>query len=324
MPSSETKSRIINVYKILLNETDTEHYITIHQIINELEKMGITAYRKTIISDIEQINEAGADIRCIKSTQNRYYMNEGLFSIAELKLLVDAVEASHFITRSKSAELIDKLGNLTSKYNNDKLCREIYLSHRAKSDNEEIFEVVDRCHEAINAQRQITFLYYDYDVNKERVFHNNGERYTFSPYGMTWEDAKYYVIGFSEKHDKIVTFRADRMSDVEITENACIPMPEGFSVSDFVNKVFRMYDDKTVTVTLKCKNELMKSVIDRFGIDVKTEPKKNGYFYAYVDVSASQTFFGWIFQFGGDIRIVKPSSVKKQFMELGNKIFGDN
>ena len=292
MSKSDTKSRIINVYKILLNESDNEHYITIHQIINELEEMGITAYRKTIISDIEQLKEAGADIRCVKSTQNRYYMEKGIFSIAELKLLVDAVEASHFITRSKSAELIDKLGSLTSKYHNDELCREIYLSHRAKNENEEIFDVVDRCHEAINRKKQISFIYYDYDVNKEKVLHNNGERYVFSPYGMTWEDAKYYVIGFSEKHKKVVTFRVDRMGDVEISDKACVLAPEDFSITDFVNKVFRMYDDKTVTVTLKCKNELMKSVIDRFGTDVKTEPKKNGYFYAYVDVSAGQTFFG--------------------------------
>lgn len=140
---------------------------------------------------------------------------------------------------------------------------------------------------------------------------------------MTWEDGRYYVIGFSVKHDKIITFRVDRMSSVEISEDVCTPKPDDFSIVDYVNKVFRMYDDEIVTVTLRCKNELMKSVIDRFGLDVKTEPCSKSSFNAIVDVAASQTFFGWVFQFGGDIRIVKPAKVKRAFLEMGKKIFGE-
>lgn len=247
------KSRILYVYKILIQETDPEHYITINQIIQLLKNEGISAYRKTVIKDIEQLSEFGADIIKIKSTQNRYYIRNGFFTLAELKLLVDIVEASQFITQSKSADLICRLGDLTSNFNAEKLCRHIYLTRRMKTDNEEIYDIVDKVHTAINKKRQISFLYYDYNVNKELILRNNGERYQLSPYGMTWEDSRYYVVGYSIKHKKIVTFRADRMSKAVVTDNPVIPKPKNFSIAEFTNKVFRMYDDEISMVILKCK-----------------------------------------------------------------------
>ena len=323
MPKTDTKARILYIYQMLLQETDREHDITIQQIIDKLEASGISAYRKTVIADIEQLKDFGADIVGVRSSQNRYYMNSSLFTLSELKLLVDAVECSQFITPFKSKMLIEKLCSLTSRHNSDSLGCHIYMSQRLKSDNEDIFSVVDSVNTAVNLKRQITFQYYEYDVEKNKVLRNGGERYVLSPYGMTWEDGRYYVIGFSVKHGKIVTFRVDRMSSVEISEGVYIPKPDDFNIVDYVNKVFRMYDDEIVTVTLKCKNELMKSVIDRFGTDVKTEPCSKSSFNAIVDVAAGQTFFGWVFQFGGGIRIVKPAKVKRAFLEMGKKIFGE-
>ena len=321
MPKIESKSRILYIYKMLMEQTDANHYLTVHQIITQLEEKGISAFRKTVISDIEQLTECGVDIICVKSSQNRYYINSREFSLTELKLLVDAVEASQFITKSKSAELICYLSDLSSTYQADELCREIYLARRMKSDNEEIYDVVDKIHSAVRQQLQITFMYYEFDVNKSRVYRNNGERYHFSPYGMTWEDSRYYVIGFSEKHNKIVNFRADRMCNVNISSESCVAKPKGFDISEYVKQTFRMYGDKLETVTLKCKNEVMKSVIDRFGLDVQTEPYADGkHFKATVEVGVSQTFFGWVFQFAGDIQIVKPASVKKRFVEMAKII----
>lgn len=223
MPKAESKLRILHIYKMLMEETDTDHYVTIQQIITQLEQYDITAFRKTVISDIEQLMKFGVDIVCVKSSQNRYYIRNRIFTLSELKLLVDVVEASQFITQSKSAELIGKLSDLTSTYQADELCREIYLARRIKSDNEEIYEIADKIHMAVRQVSQITFIYYGYNREKNRVLHNNGERYQFSPYGMTWEDGRYYAIGYSEKHEKIVTFRADRMSDVQITTALCVP-----------------------------------------------------------------------------------------------------
>ena len=218
MPTDKN-ARILYVQKLLLEQTDIEHFLTVQQIINELEKQGISAHRKTVISDIEQLVDFGMDIVCVKSTQNRYYVRSSLFSLSEIKLLVDAVEASQFITQSKSAELIGKLSDLTSVNNADKLCRQIYLTRRMKCDNEEIYEVVDRCHEAISGCKQVTFLYYEYDGQKNRVLRNNGERYQFSPYGMTWEDGsrdlkREYIIALAS-HFNVSTDYLLGLSDVQ-------------------------------------------------------------------------------------------------------------
>lgn len=322
MPKSDGKLRCIAIYRLLAQETDSEHCLTIQQIIDRLQTEGISAYRKTVIADIEQLVASGIDIVCIKSSQNRYYLNSRLFTLSELKLLVDAVEASQFITHSKSADLIDRLSTMTSVHNADKLCRQIYLSRRMKSDNEEIYEVVDRCHEAIQNSRQITFRYYEYNGSKEKVFRNDGELYRFSPYGMTWDDSRYYLIGYSLKHEKIVSFRVDRMTNAEVLDCPCIPMPDGFNVADYVKRVFHMYaNDASERVSLKCRNSVMKSVIDRFGMDVKTKPMDDEHFQAIVDVNVSPTFFGWVFQFDGDIQILNPESVRVRFERMGKKIF---
>ena len=174
MPKTDTKARILYIYKLLLQETDSEHDITIQQIIDKLEVQGISAYRKTVIADIEQLQNFGADIVGVRSSQNRYYMRSSLFSLSEIKLLVDAVECSQLITPSKSAELIEKLGSLTSSYNKEKLCCHIYLSERLKSDNEEIYYIVDKVNSAVNLNRQITFQYYEYDVEKTRYYGTTG------------------------------------------------------------------------------------------------------------------------------------------------------
>lgn len=322
MPKADGKLRCIAIYKLLAQETDSEHSLTIQQIIDHLEMDGIYAYRKTIVADIEQLIASGIDIVCTRSSQNRYYLNSRLFSLSELKLLVDAVEASQCITQAKSADLIDRLSAMTSVHNADKLCRHIYLSRRMKSDNEEIYDVIDRCHEAIQNRKQIAFRYYEYDGRKERVFRNDGEIYQFSPYGMTWDDSRYYLVGYSLKHEGIITFRVDRMTNVKILDCPCIPMQNGFNVADYVKRVFHMYaDDASEIVSLKCRNSMMKYVIDRFVIDVKTQPLDDEYFKAIVEVSVSPTFFGWIFQFGGDIQIIKPESVRIRFERMGKKIF---
>ena len=319
MPKRDSKSRILHIYQIMLQETDQEHKITIQQIIDKLSDRGITAYRKTIISDIDELRSFGVDIVGVRSSQNQYYLNEGLFSMTELKLLVDAVCCSHFITSTKSNELIKKLGNMTSIYNKDKLGCHIYLSQRLKSDNEEIYSVVDTVNEAVNQNHQISFKYFEYDVQKNKILKNNGDKYKLSPYGMTWDDGYYYVIGYSVKHEKVISLRADRMLNVEIMNVIRVPEPDDFNIADFVNKNLHMYSsDEVVKVTLRCKNELMKSVIDRFGFEVETVPSTDGYFKAIIEVAPSQTFFAWVFQFNGGIKIISPAKVKKAFSEMAN------
>lgn len=320
MSKSNSKSRIIQIYKLLLEETDEEHFITVREIIERLEEQGITAYRKTVIADIEELKSQGADIVGIRSSQNKYYLRQSRFSLTELKLLADAVSCSHFITTAKSAEIVEKLSSLTSRYNREQLGCHIYLSERLKSDNEEIYNVVDIVNIAVNQKHRISFLYFEYDAKKNKVYRNGGARYELSPYGMTWDDGNYYVIGYSLKHKTVISLRADRMADVQMLEAVSYPEPDGFNISDFVNTNFHMFGGgKVIKVQIRCKNELMKSIIDRFGIDVKITPSVSGWFNAFVDVAPSPTFFAWVFQFRGGVKIVKPFNVKRTFFEMMNE-----
>lgn len=248
------------------------------------------------------------DIVCVKSTQNRYFVGERLFELPELKLLVDAVESSRFITAKKSERLIEKLGKLTSESHARQLERHIYMDGTAKPENECIYYNVDEIHNAIQKKRQITFQYYEYTPQKEKILKHNGYRYQFSPYALIWSRDCYYAVGWSEKHGKLAQFRVDRMVAVESSDQAAVCKPD-FDPAEYVRKIFGMYPDDLCTVELLCDNEVMRSVIDRFSEDVSTVTADDGHFKAIVEVAPSPPFFAWVFTFCGKIRILGPEEV---------------
>ena len=255
------------------------------------------------------MQQFGIDIVTIHSTQCKYFIGSRQFELPELKLLIDAVESSKFITSKKSQALIEKIHMLTSSGQRKKLKRNNYVSGRIKPNNERIYYIVD----TINEIKQISYQYYEYTGLKEKVLKNQGELYTISPYHLVWNDDYYYVVGYSEKRQKIVTFRVDRIaSQPEILTIDAHPVPEGFDIAEFTKQVFYMYNGEDVTtVNLQCDNSLMKTMIDRFGEDISTVSHDVASFQADVEVSISPTFFGWIFGFGGKVQILAPESVKK-------------
>ena len=255
------------------------------------------------------------DIVCVKSTQNRYFVGERLFELPELKLLVDAVESSRFITAQKSERLIEKLGKLTSESHAHQLDRHIYMDGTAKPENECIYYNVDEIHNAIQKKRQITFQYYEYTPQKEKILKHNGYCYQFSPYALIWSRDCYYAVGWSEKHGKIAQFRVDRMTAVEPLEHTAVQTPD-FDPAEYVRKVFGMYPDNLCTVELLCDNEIMRSVIDRFGENVQTETVDEQHFRATVEVAPSPPFFSWVFTFSGKIRIVSPAAVLEEMRDM--------
>ena len=197
--------------------------------------------------------------------------------------------------------------------------RSLYTTGRIKPENERIYLVVDAIYRAINQARKISFLYYEYNANKERVPHKNGERYIFSPYAMLYNEDKYCVLGHSDTNGKIVTFRVDRMGVPDLLSDKARPKPEDLDPVDYTVNVFSMYDGRMVTVKLLCANHLMNYVIDQFGDEVKTKVVDIGHFTAEVEVSISQTFFAWLFQFAGEIRILGPESVKTEYKRMLEK-----
>ena len=311
-----SKTRLLYLIKFLCERTDEDHTVTTRDIENYFAELGAVVDRKTVSGDIAALQGFGLDIVVSREAQNRYSVGERLLELPELKLLADAVEASKFITARKSAELVEKLGNLTSRYHSEDLIRHLYIADRVKPENEKIYYTVDGIHTAVNQKKQISFRYFEYNAERKKIYKNDGQRYLFSPYGLMWNEDHYYAVGYSEKHGKIVTFRVDRIVELQILGEAAVPQPEDFSLPDFAREVFDMYDGTPETVTLYCKNEMMKVILDRFGEAVETAPLDEQRFRARAEVSVSRTFFGWLFQFCGDIELVGPENVVEQYRNM--------
>ncbi len=309
-------NHLLLLQRLLYEDTDDLHTVSAVDILKHWESYGIKLGRKSAYSAIDSLRDNGMDIICVKSTQNRYFVGERLFELPELKLLVDAVESSRFITAQKSTRLIKKIGMLTSKYHAGQLDRHIYMDGTAKPENECIYYTVDAIHNAIQEQRQISFQYYEYTPQKEKILKHNGYCYRFSPCALIWSRDYYYAVGWSDKHGKLAQFRVDRMTAVKSSEQAAVRVP-GFEPAEYVRKVFGMYLNTPCTVDLLCENEMMRSIVDRFGASVHTETVDQGHFKAIVEVAPSPPFFGWIFTFGGKIRILGPDEVLQKMREMG-------
>ncbi len=314
----EAKPRILYLQKILLERTDEEHPLSTTQLIDILNnEYGISAHRTTIAKDIAALEEFGLDIVIIHSTQSKYFVGSRKFELPELKLLIDAVESSKFITKKKSDILIEKIHTMTSLEQVSKLKRNNYVIDRIKPDNEQIYYIVDAINDAINTGKQISFQYFDYTGLGEKVLKNEGEVYTLSPYKLLWNGDYYYVIGYSEKKGKVVTFRVDRIASIpKILTVDAVEKPKDFDLAKFTREVFFMYDGDNVTVELRCDNNLMKTMIDRFGEDITTLAYDKTSFLLKTEISASQTFFGWVFGFGGKVQILAPESVKERYRQM--------
>ena len=312
---NESQYGLMLLQRYLYEHTDDQHPASVADILAFWQECGIQAGRKSVYSAIEVLQSSGMDIVCVKSTQNRYFVGERLFELPELKLLVDAVESSRFITEKKSTALIKKLGHLTSTAQAEQLNRRIYMGGTPKPENESIYYNVDTIHNAVQKKQQITFQYFEYTPKKEKILKHDGYKYRFSPYAMIWNRDCYYAVGWSEKHGKIAQFRVDRMTAVEPLEQTAVQTLD-FDPAEYVRKVFGMYPDNLCTVELLCDNEVMRSVIDRFGENVQTETVDEQHFRATVEVAPSPPFFSWIFTFGGKIRIISPLTVLEEMRDM--------
>ena len=312
---NESQQALLLLQQYLYQQTDEQHPVSVTDILAFWQQHGIQAGRKSVYTDIELLQNVGMDIVCVKSSQNRYFVGQRLFELPELKLLVDAVESSRFITEKKSTALIKKLGHLTSTAQAEQLNRRIYMGGTPKPENESIYYNVDTIHNAVQKKQQITFQYFEYTPKKEKILKHDGYKYRFSPYAMIWNRDCYYAVGWSEKHGKIAQFRVDRMTAVEPLEHTAVQTPD-FDPAEYVRKVFGMYPDNLCTVELLCDNEVMRSVIDRFGENVRTETVDEQHFRATVEVAPSPPFFSWVFTFSGKIRIVSPAAVLEEMRDM--------
>lgn len=318
---ADSRVRLLRVLQILRDETDEKHSISTSQIEAALkERYGIEAYRITVQKDIAALESAGYDIVTVRSTQNRYYLASRLFELPELKLLIDAVESSKFITERKSRILVEKLTALAGNHQAGDLKRNISIADRIKPHNEQIYYIMDALNDAINAKHKVRFLYFEYDGQKKKKLKNDGAAYIFSPYTLSWNGDFYYVVGWSEKHGKIATFRVDRIYAIpEILAEKAVPKPAKYSIADFAEKAFRMFDSDHAQVDFLCTNNMMNTVLDHFGSGVKVKQTDSEHFSFAAEVSLSPTFFSWVFEFGGQIRIQGPQEAKDAYLNLVHK-----
>lgn len=315
--TKDLKPRVLCLLKLLEKYTDEEHQLTTSELSSLLEKeYGLTVHRITFKKDIEALQAMGYDIVETRSSQNKYFLGTRDFELPELKLLIDAVEASKFITERKCDVLINKLYKLTSIHQINKLKRDNYIVKKVKPNNEEVYYIADTINDTITKRKRISFQYYDYAGLKKKVLRNNGEIYTISPYHLVWNGDYYYVVGYSKKHEKIVSFRVDRIASVPtILEYDYVDKPSDFDLNEFLKTVFHMFDGEVKEVDLRCDNSLMKTIVDKFGEEVTTLAYDMKSFRVITEVAISPTFFGWVFGFEGKIEILGPKEVKDEYKE---------
>ncbi len=314
---NEAKLRPLYLAKILYEQTDEDHYLTTAQLMKILkEEYGINSHRQTIKADIDVLIKFGMEIEEVKSTQNRYNAFGRKFDQAELKLLIDAVESSKFITQSKSDALVEKLGTLTSNYRAQELNRNISVEGRIKPGNEKIYLIVETINEAINKGKKISFECFMYNVKKEKKLKRD-EPYIITPLHLVWNGDYYYMIGVYDYQNRLGTFRVDRINKIPtILKEDGIPAPKDFDLNQYLNTTFRMFNSEHEEVELICANELMDAIIDRFGEDVVTYAHDMESFRAVVNVAVSHVFYSWVFGFCGRVKIKGPETVKERYREM--------
>ncbi len=318
------KIKILYLMKILLERTDDEHGLTLEEISSALYEYGVEAERKTLYDDIETLRTFGIDVEKRKAKSVTYHIVSRDFEIAELKLLVDAVQSSKFITHKKSSQLIKKIESFASKYEAQQLHRQVYVANRIKTMNESIYYTVDYIHEAIVENKKVSFNYFEWNEKKEKQLRHDGKRYIISPFALTWDDENYYLIGYDSEACKIKHYRVDKMLKMKV-ENEKRDGAELFSDFDmalYSKKTFGMFSGREDVVTIRCNNKLAGVVIDRFGEDVTIMPGNDDYFVFSVKVYISRQFFAWLMNFGSDMKILSPDYARDEFISLAKECLG--
>lgn len=305
---NDNRRKLTDILKLLYENTDAEHSMDTYQIMDALENMGHgRPDRKTIDANIRFIiDDLGFGIRKEKGKPNRYKWVDRQFDLAELKMLVDAVHSSRFITPRKSREIIIKLKDLTSIHQASTLNREMYTPANFKRDGSAALANADIINESIKAHRRVSFKMVDYDMDKNEVLRYGGLVHEVSPYALMWNNDYYYMLGLPSGGDQIHAYRLDRMKDVETVYAEAVPAPAGFHTENYSSRIFDMFAGDTAEVVLECKDYTMNYLIDRFGKSFQSEKLADDHFTAKVTADISPTFYAWVFQFGGDIRILEP------------------
>ena len=321
--TSNQKLKPLYIMDYLLRSTDEAHPASMKQIIAYLESQGISAERKSVYSDIEALCDYGIDILQTGSARSTgYYVASRSFELPELKLLVDSVQSSKFITHKKTATLIRKIEKLASIHEAQLLQRQVYVANRIKTMNESIYYNVDEIQTGISANRQIRFKYFNYNVRKEKEYRRGGAFYQVSPFALTWDDENYYMVAYDSEFREIRHYRVVKMEKISVTdaERDGLEAFKALDMAVYARKVFGMFSGTDQRITLRFENALVGAVLDRLGRDIPIVPDGESHFLVTAEVIVSPQFFAWVAGFGNQVRIMSPDAVVRQMREYIDSI----
>ena len=310
------KMALLYMMRELLLKTDEEHVLNATDLIRALENMDLEADRRTIYCNVEILQDFGIDV-IKKENGQGYYIGSRDFELPELKLLVDSVQSSKFITEKKSRELIGKLMKLTNEYSAKQLNRSVFIRNRMKTGNENVYYNVDALHEAMNRNRQIGFKYGEWSTGRKLVEKKGGKEYLVSPWALTWDDENYYLIAFDEAAGIIKHYRVDKMLGIGLTDKERVGQEafRDFDLAAFSKKTFGMFGGPDADVVLRCSKNLVGVIIDRFGTETTIVPEGGEHFHVHVTVAVSPQFYGWVTGIGAGIEISSPAEVREGYKE---------
>lgn len=305
------KLKLLYLSRFLQEETDEQHPKTLQDMLSYLAAHGITAERKSVYDDLELLSLYGMDVQSVRGKTYGYFLGQRDFQLPELKLLIDVVQSSPFLTQSKSMELINKLEHLTSRPNARQLRRQVYVLGRVRTHNEQLYYAVDGLHTAINDDRQVTFRYFDWQPDGSKAYRRDGALYRVDPVALC-VDRHYYLVSYDPAIEDYRHYRVDRMEGLTVTDTPRDPLPEDFDLGRYVKTIFDMYNGRTETVRLRFDRALTNVVIDRFGADAHIRPD-GGSVVVAAPVEVGPTFFGWLAQFGPQAELLSPEDVRQEF-----------
>lgn len=323
MPKSANhKLKLLYLMKIFLEYSDEDHPLTVADLATHLGGYGITAERKSLYSDIEMLREFGLDIETVEGRAHGHYVASRDFELPELKLLVDAVQSSKFITQKKSRELIKKIEGFASKYQATGLERQVFVANRIKTMNESIYYTVDYIHTAISNDSQICFKYFEWTSDKQKRLKHGGKDYILSPWSLTWDDENYYLVAYDSEQELLKHYRVDKITDVKVLDKKRegAELFSEFDMAVYSKSVFGMFGGNAEFVSLLCDESLAGVIIDRFGKDVVFINRGDGKIEINVKVVLSPQFYSWVFGFGNRMTVFSPQKARDGFIDQINSV----